>query len=431
MPAEKQKLCFVLMPFSDRLKDVYDEAIRPACLKAGFDSLRVDELKGAFNINRKIIENIFSSDAIIADLTEWNPNVFYEMGVAHAIDNKTIMIAQRGGKLPFDVSGYNCVMYDHTEAGLGELKSNITEFLLDFDEWCKYPTNPVQEFKPQNAFVSQNVLRALREELIEQQAKVSKLQKELNESHSSNIFMEETSLDPLLWHIRYRRKKDYKKNPVELDYLGLNCKITENRGKFDVDMIYRIRGKNIQDQALPGLQLIVAGDNPVPFLKLNPKLYLLSHTSKRHNFIKPELLSSDGKLKVIFLPFLSPGIEKNGVFSIEFSLRWPNLVWSESPKDYFFLDNFDYEKGTHELQMNLEFQGINVGTVNAFVVDSSLREQRLGSILSDDRLLSKFVFNKTEPENDKYYILAFDFLRNSEVGTIFTRLWQKIFRVFR
>lgn len=94
------KLCFVLMPFKDDMKEVYRDAIKPACKRASFVSLRVDELKGAFNINRKIIEHIFSSDAIIADLTDWNPNVFYELGVAHAIDNKTITIISTSVTVP-------------------------------------------------------------------------------------------------------------------------------------------------------------------------------------------------------------------------------------------------------------------------------------------------------------------------------------------
>ena len=73
MPRKKKRLCFVLMPFKDEMKDVYWSAIKPACEEAGYRNLRVDELKGPFNIHRKIIEYIFISDAIISDLTEWNP----------------------------------------------------------------------------------------------------------------------------------------------------------------------------------------------------------------------------------------------------------------------------------------------------------------------------------------------------------------------
>jgi hypothetical protein len=165
MPGKTKKRCFVLMPFKENLKEVYWNAIRPACIKAGFESLRVDELKGSFNINRRIIEEIFLSDAIVADLTGWNPNVFYEMGVAHTIDNKTVMIIQKRGKLPFDVSSYHCILYEQTPIGLETLKQRIFEALSSIAEWRKYPTNPVQEFKPHEALVPKIWLEELKFEL--------------------------------------------------------------------------------------------------------------------------------------------------------------------------------------------------------------------------------------------------------------------------
>ena len=67
-----QNLCFVIMPFKDNLKDVYWKAIKPACEEAGFKALRVDELKGVFNINKKIIQHIFKSRVMIADLSAWS-----------------------------------------------------------------------------------------------------------------------------------------------------------------------------------------------------------------------------------------------------------------------------------------------------------------------------------------------------------------------
>ena len=130
MPANKKKLCFVLMPFKDEMKEVYWKAIKPACEQAGFRCLRVDELKGTYNINRKIIQHIFTSNAIVADLTDWNPNVFYEMGVAHAIDNKTIMIIQKKDELPFDVHTYRCIKYDQNETGCVKRKVLTHEFPL-------------------------------------------------------------------------------------------------------------------------------------------------------------------------------------------------------------------------------------------------------------------------------------------------------------
>ncbi len=198
MPSTEKKFCFVLMPFKENLKEVYWNAIKPACMKAGFEPLRVDELKGPFNINRKIIEHIFLSDAIVADLTEWNPNVFYEMGVAHAIDNKTIMIIQKKDVLPFDVSNYRCIQYVQTKEGLEELINGIVEALNSIQEWRKHATNPVQDFKPYEAFIPKSVLEQVQVELQNKdkllvesvsRADWETLQKELQQAQKEKIVL--------------------------------------------------------------------------------------------------------------------------------------------------------------------------------------------------------------------------------------------------
>lgn len=153
------------MPFQEGLKEVYEHAIAPACKKAGFQAVRVDELEGIYNINQKIIEHIFDSDAIIADLTAWRPNVFYELGVAHAIDNKTIMIIQNKDEVPFDVGPYRCIKYDQNEVGLAKLSVSIIALLTRIEEWRKHPTNPVQQYRPHDAFVPKSALDEMQNRL--------------------------------------------------------------------------------------------------------------------------------------------------------------------------------------------------------------------------------------------------------------------------
>lgn len=165
MPPANDKLCFVIMPFQDDMKEVYKRAIQPACEAAGFRSLRVDELEGVFNINKKIIQNLFLSDAIIADLTHWRPNVFYEMGVAHAIGNKTIMIIQQDHKLPFDVSDYRCLIYQQTPEGLHNLVAKLAGALKTLEQWRQEPSNPVQDFMPPDAVLPLPKLNMLQREL--------------------------------------------------------------------------------------------------------------------------------------------------------------------------------------------------------------------------------------------------------------------------
>ena len=214
MPKDNKKLCFVLMPFKEEMKTVYDDAIKPAIEAAGFKSLRVDELKGAFNINRKIVEYIFTSDAIVADLTHWNPNVFYEMGVAHAIDNKTIMIIHKKDELPFDVRTYKCIQYEQTKAGLEKLKSHIIDYLECFDEWRKEPTNPVQDFKPHDAFIPKDDLILIQRKLNEAEERLKKAvehqqyEEKLTELASLKKELESTHQ---LQQVAGRKEKDFLK----------------------------------------------------------------------------------------------------------------------------------------------------------------------------------------------------------------------------
>jgi len=129
------------MPFHEGLRPVYAQAIKAACQQTGFAAVRVDEVEGVYNINRQIIEHLFKSDVIIADFTDWRPNVFYKPGVAHAIANKTIMIINQKDQIPFDVKIYRCLLY---ETGSAELVSALARL----EAWQQQPANPVQDHHP-------------------------------------------------------------------------------------------------------------------------------------------------------------------------------------------------------------------------------------------------------------------------------------------
>lgn len=164
--------------------------------------MRADELIGPYNIHRDIIEYIFSSDAVIADLTDWNPNVFYELGVAHAIANKTVMIVQAGQKLPFDIHNYRCISYEASATGLLALTHQIAEYLEHLEEWSGRPTNPVQEFKRHDPFAESVEIERLRRELRQKEeqlktsapkAEMEKLRREYRTLQSELIAKEQSS----------------------------------------------------------------------------------------------------------------------------------------------------------------------------------------------------------------------------------------------
>ena len=76
---------FVLMPFAPDFDDVFTSIIRAPLEAEGFTVERVDESRGTRNIMHDVLQGIALADLVIADLTGANPNVFYELGIAHAL----------------------------------------------------------------------------------------------------------------------------------------------------------------------------------------------------------------------------------------------------------------------------------------------------------------------------------------------------------
>jgi hypothetical protein len=141
-----EKLCFVIMPFREELKEVYEYGIKPAVIESGSRCIRADESISIGNITRDIIEHILQADVIVADLTGHNPNVFYELGVAHSVGNKTIMITQDIESIPFDISPYRIISYEQTIEGAQRLREQLLKEIHNIDSWSRRPTNPVQDF---------------------------------------------------------------------------------------------------------------------------------------------------------------------------------------------------------------------------------------------------------------------------------------------
>jgi thiol-disulfide isomerase/thioredoxin len=124
---------FVIMPFGKHgsqeyrnNSNRYKNYIRPALEEYSNHVKRADEFDHLGNINKDIIEYLFSSQIVIADLTGKNANVFYELGIRHALRrNTTIPIVKSGEQIPFDVSAYRTIVYDDNEQGLVILKSDL------------------------------------------------------------------------------------------------------------------------------------------------------------------------------------------------------------------------------------------------------------------------------------------------------------------
>lgn len=123
------RLVFVLMPFTDEFTDVWMLGIKPTVEKMGLSCKRADDFLHNKDIMQVIRDNISRARLIIADMTTSNPNVFYELGYAHALHKPVLLITKDRHAVPFDLRGINNVEYKHANDLVNRLPSYITNIL--------------------------------------------------------------------------------------------------------------------------------------------------------------------------------------------------------------------------------------------------------------------------------------------------------------
>jgi hypothetical protein len=143
---------FIAMAFSPTYQSGFDKVIRPAIEKAGGLAVRADGEKQG-HIHTQMFERIIDSRALIIDLSGLNPNVFYEMGVAHACHRRSIMVVNQKhlDKVPFDIAPYRILVYpEPAEATPAELATAVKKLAQEVRDILQNPQvgvpNPVMDF---------------------------------------------------------------------------------------------------------------------------------------------------------------------------------------------------------------------------------------------------------------------------------------------
>ena len=124
-----KQFIFVLMPFSESFRDIYELGIKESCREAGAYCERIDEQLFNESILERVYNQISKAHVIIADMTGRNPNVFYETGYAHALGKRVILLTQGAEDIPFDLKHYPHIVY---EGRITTLKQELTKRV----EWC-------------------------------------------------------------------------------------------------------------------------------------------------------------------------------------------------------------------------------------------------------------------------------------------------------
>jgi len=122
---QRENHCFYLCPFSEPFSTVYNDHIVKALKSLDCTVERADEIFGTQPIIEDIWEAINSASLIIADVTGRNPNVMYEIGMAHTVGKPVVIITQNIDDVPFDLKHYRCIVYEYTPRGCESLEKRV------------------------------------------------------------------------------------------------------------------------------------------------------------------------------------------------------------------------------------------------------------------------------------------------------------------
>ena len=156
-------LCFILMPFGIKKDEngknidfdkIYNDFIKPSIEDAGLEPIRADEEQIGGIIHKPMYERLMLCDYAVADLSAANANVFYELGIRHAIrPHSTISLFASDTRLPFDINFLRALPYDRELKDLDSLKEQLKKKLL-FAKAEKHTDSPlfqlVDGIKPSN-----------------------------------------------------------------------------------------------------------------------------------------------------------------------------------------------------------------------------------------------------------------------------------------
>jgi tetratricopeptide (TPR) repeat protein len=154
-------VCFVDMPFGKKpdltsgvtvdFDSIYELAIKPAISEAGLEPIRGDKEQTGGIIHVPMFARIVLAEFMVADLTLSNPNVFYELGIRHAIKPfTTVPIFATTGSLPFDVGMVRSIGYELkdgqlTEEGAEKLKTAIKTRLEEAIHGSAHADSPIYQ----------------------------------------------------------------------------------------------------------------------------------------------------------------------------------------------------------------------------------------------------------------------------------------------
>lgn len=137
----------MIMSFDSEFDDVF-LWLKELFENEDFEVIRADDLVNQQNILKDIVLSIYNSDLIVAELTGLNPNVFYELGLAHALRKNTVLLTQDIEELPFDLRPYRVIPYSTHFSKINELEEALKKILHEYKKGSLSFGSPVSDWLP-------------------------------------------------------------------------------------------------------------------------------------------------------------------------------------------------------------------------------------------------------------------------------------------
>jgi len=144
--------CFVILPRKENASsneeyetiiEVYEDYVKPIVEENGLDCISINELIKPGHIVTEIAEKLEKSFLVIVEMTGQDPNVFYELGVRHALSNRTILICQNESDIPVDLFNYRTLTYRFTPSGAKKLGTKLQKIIEDILEAPDINDSPI------------------------------------------------------------------------------------------------------------------------------------------------------------------------------------------------------------------------------------------------------------------------------------------------
>lgn len=135
----EKKIAFIISPIGKidsperrRSNQILKYIIKPVVTELGYEAIRADDITSPGIITTQIVDHIIKDPLVIADLTDHNPNVMYELSLRHAIRKPVVQLICENQSLPFDISGNRTIKLDHKDLdSVEQAKADLKKFIVE------------------------------------------------------------------------------------------------------------------------------------------------------------------------------------------------------------------------------------------------------------------------------------------------------------